>query len=148
MSYIYTFYKNLNVRRSCAKCPYTNLKRVSDITLADFWGWQESVPNMNKDNKGISLVLSNTKKGEELFRAISNNLDYQEVPLDKIMQPQLISPVPKDSRRDEFEEYYINHGFVATMKKYGDISFSYNFRMRLKFLLSIPWRIFHKLKRF
>lgn len=147
MSYIYTFYKNLNVRRSCAKCPYTNLQRVSDITLADFWGWQNSVPEMNKDDRGISLVLLNTEKGKELFQTVSGRLDHKEVPLDKIIQPQLVSPVPKDKRRDEFEDYYINHGFVATMHKYGDISFCYRFRMRIKYLSSIPTRVVQKLKR-
>lgn len=65
--YTYLFYKHIMLRKSCEKCPYTNLQRPSDITLADFWGWEKTNPSLNKDNKGISLLFLNTQKGQDLF---------------------------------------------------------------------------------
>lgn len=44
-------------------CKYATPSRVSDITIGDFWGIQDS-KNINKveKEKGISLVLINTKR--------------------------------------------------------------------------------------
>lgn len=134
-------------RRSCGVCHYTNLHRPSDITLADFWGWQESVPEMNKDDKGISLVLTNTIKGEQLLQAVKDRLIIDEVPLEKAMQPQLKSPSRLDENRDAFEKYYIENGFVEAMKKYGDFSLKYRIKQLIKKLTKIPVRATHKIKR-
>ena len=63
--YIRAFLSNLILRPSCHSC---NCKSCSgsDITLGDFWGIDKVQPQMN-DNKGTSLILINTKKGEEYF---------------------------------------------------------------------------------
>lgn len=68
-SKIYTdlFYKHIMLRPSCGNCHYTNLKRPSDITLADFWGWEKTNPNINIDDKGISLMLINSAKGFNIY---------------------------------------------------------------------------------
>ena len=41
----------------------------SDITMADFWGI-EHVSGEKDDDKGTSLILINTKKGDKLFKRI------------------------------------------------------------------------------
>lgn len=38
MSFTYLFYQHIMFRQSCEKCHYTNTRRPSDITIADFWG--------------------------------------------------------------------------------------------------------------
>lgn len=50
-------------RHSCGICHFANLQRPSDITIGDFWGWERVDPHFNADNKGVSLVLVNTRKG-------------------------------------------------------------------------------------
>lgn len=64
-SKIYTdlFYQHIMLRPSCGYCHYTNFNRPSDFTIADYWGWERINPNFNKDDKGVSLVLINTRKG-------------------------------------------------------------------------------------
>lgn len=62
MSFTYLFYQNIMFRHSCGKCHFANTQRPSDITIADFWGWEKTDPEFNKDNKGVSLVLVNTEK--------------------------------------------------------------------------------------
>ena len=69
------FFTGLLFRNSCYSCRYACNERVSDITIADFWGWEKTNPNFNKDNKGCSLVLLNTEKGCKLFEAIKDRLN-------------------------------------------------------------------------
>lgn len=66
-TYTYLFYRHIMLRPSCSKCHYTNFKRPSDFTLADYWGWEKLSPDFNKDNKGCSLLLINSEKGLEIF---------------------------------------------------------------------------------
>jgi len=65
------FLKNLYLRPSCYKCPTKQLKSGSDITLADFWGIS-SIDAEAHDNSGISLVLANTEKGNEILKSLNN----------------------------------------------------------------------------
>lgn len=60
------FLSNLYLRPSCYKCPVKNGKSQSDITIADYWGIQNILPEMN-DEQGVSLVLINTEKGKSFF---------------------------------------------------------------------------------
>lgn len=45
----------------------------SDMTIADFWGINQIAPEFD-DDKGIGLVLLNTKKGEEYFSRLSMDM--------------------------------------------------------------------------
>lgn len=122
------FYKHIMFRHSCGVCHFTNLKRPSDITLADFWGWEEAVPGFNDDDKGVSLVLCNTPKGRVLFETIKSKLDAIEVPVEKCLQPNLQHPSAIHLKRLEFENAYSKRGFDYIMKQYGDIGWRYKVR--------------------
>ena len=75
-SYYYFFVRNYCLRDSCAHCLYACTERVGDITLGDFWGYQESAPeHIENDDLGISLVSVNTKRGQAAFQRISSKLD-------------------------------------------------------------------------
>lgn len=41
---------------------FCNTKRVGDVTLADFWGWQKQRVALKDDDRGLNLVLINTPK--------------------------------------------------------------------------------------
>lgn len=64
--YMQAFLSDLILRPSCHDCPAKGGKSHSDITIADFWGIQNILPSMD-DDKGTSLVLINTEKGEKVF---------------------------------------------------------------------------------
>ena len=95
------------------------MKRPSDITIADFWGGGTSAPNFFADNKGCSLMLINTEKGQEILKAIQNKIDTKKVPLEKCMQPNLQYPTLIHPKRDMFEKDYEKFGFEKTLRKYG-----------------------------
>lgn len=124
-SYTYLFYKHIMLRKSCEKCPYTNLQRPSDITLADFWGWEKTNPSLNKDNKGISLLLLNTQKGKDLFSLNKNKLHTTQTELKNCLQGNLQRPSKADSFRDRFEYDYSHKGFRYVFYKYGEDGLKY-----------------------
>lgn len=72
------FLNNLYLRNSCYQCRYARLPRISDISLADFWGYDGKLLDENK-NKGISAVIISTKKGQDIFNEIKENLTYHGV---------------------------------------------------------------------
>lgn len=140
MSFTYTFYKHIMFRHSCGVCPYTNTKRPSDITIADFWGWEKTDPNINKDDKGVSLILVNTEKGREIFDAVKDRMTVIPAKLEDCLQPNLQHPSVIHPKRMEFEQDYQRKGFLYVMRKYGDMGMNYQIK---KFLNKIKVKIKH-----
>ena len=64
-------------RPCCYHCPYATTGRISDITIADFWGIGEKMAFHYDTKAGCSLVLPNSDKGKELFAQISGKLHYE-----------------------------------------------------------------------
>lgn len=62
--YMNGFLQNLYLRPSCYECKSKTLNRLSDITIADFWGIQNIASELD-DDKGTSLVLVNSNKGKK-----------------------------------------------------------------------------------
>ena len=119
MTFTYVFYKHIMFRHSCGVCHFTNTKRPSDITIADYWGWEKTDPDFNKDDKGVSLVLVNTEKGKALFEAVKDKMDVIPAKLEDCIQPNLQRPTPLSVFSDMFERDYIKYGFKYVMKFYA-----------------------------
>lgn len=109
------------------KCPFANIHRPSDITIADFWGWQKTDAIINADDKGVSLLLINTEKGNSLFNKANKNLYIIKANLENCLQPNLKNPSKSSPQRIKFEQTYLKHGFKGILKKYGNIGFAYTF---------------------
>lgn len=101
------YHMNVYERPSCYDCKFKGMPRMSDITLADFWGLDRVDPSMDK-NLGTSLVLINSKKGETFFEHIMSKLEIKEYTLDQALYgnriPIMGGPMdyPKDINRDDF----------------------------------------------
>ena len=67
--YYYYFLHNYSLRRSCFGCECYR-SHMSDITLADHW----SVNKEFDDDKGISTIYINSKKGEKLIEKIQEKI--------------------------------------------------------------------------
>ncbi len=59
------FYIDLFCRDCCGHCPFPYFDRIGDVTLADFWGVEEVMPQMDHTG-GCSAVLINTEKGKNI----------------------------------------------------------------------------------
>lgn len=129
-------------RHSCGVCHFTNTKRPSDITLADFWGWEYAVPGFNDDDKGVSLVLLNTEKGKLLFEKASKGLEIQAVDIDACLQPNLQHPSEIHFKRTQFEEDYKKHGFRYVFNKYDESGWKFKVNRKLKRIIKKLVKIF------
>ena len=78
------YHMNIYERPSCYDCQFKGMPRMSDITLADFWGLKSIDPAMDKD-LGTSLVLINSKKGEAFFEQIKPKLICKEYTLEQAL---------------------------------------------------------------
>lgn len=117
-SELYTsiFYQHTALRPSCYNCHYTSIYRDSDITLADAWGIQREMPDFN-DNKGVSLIIVNSPKGQQHIDATKGSVEYVEVELKNYMQPNLQNPTHKPKNRESFWDEYRKKGFLYVAKK-------------------------------
>ena len=64
--YMKGFLSDLYLRPACYECRCKNGASQSDITIGDYWGVKEVDKELD-DDKGLSIVMLNSGKGQELF---------------------------------------------------------------------------------
>lgn len=118
--YMNGFLDDTYLRLSCYDCKFKSLpKQYADITIADFWGVKKRYPDLY-DGKGTSLVLINSKHGQDIFELVKDDFFYKEVDFEKAIQrnKSLIKSVKFNTRREKFFAEYENRPFVFLMHKY------------------------------
>lgn len=117
--YMRAFLKDVCLRPSCYACEFKTLNRESDITLADFWGIQNILPEMD-DDKGTSLIFVNSDLGQTMLEKIKDNIRYKEVDIDQAVSynPSAIKSVDMNPNRDSFFEELDQLDFDKLVKKY------------------------------
>ena len=73
-----SYVDNYALRENCFNCQYSRLQRVSDLTIADFWSFQPKSMKFYNYELGVSIIIVNTKRGQELINYIKNNIIYEE----------------------------------------------------------------------
>ena len=105
--YSRAYHSGMIDRLSCYECPFKGYPRISDITLADFWGVEKIAKELDNDT-GTSAVLINSQKGMDFFNKISKRLVTKEVRIDDIepFNPALIQPAlrPNYDRNKFFKD--------------------------------------------
>ena len=98
------FGMQLFLRPACAKCRYTSTSRPADFTLADYWGLDEKLALPVERDKGVSMVLVNSARGQQVFDALSGRFGQVERPLAEAVagNPRLASPLKANPRRAAF----------------------------------------------
>lgn len=91
-TYMHLFLSNVILRPSCHVCKYKSVDRPSDLTIGDAWGVDDLFPDYY-DDKGTSVVVIHSAKGQALFDSISLSLNHKDIELDKIL------PETADSRK-------------------------------------------------
>ena len=75
-SYMKLFVACYSLRPSCYACASKKF-RLSDLTIGDFWGIENVLPELD-DAKGASVVLIRTEKGRRMFEDIRERLRCEE----------------------------------------------------------------------
>lgn len=113
------FLSDIALRDSCYECKFKTKYRNSDILIADFWGIEEVFPEMN-DEKGISLVIVNSKKGKELFEEIKEKLKYKKVIFEEAIKnnPSMLKCAKKNKYTEDFFDDFNEMNFNELINKY------------------------------
>lgn len=105
--YMKLFLEDVILRDSCYNCNSRGDRRYSDITIADFWGINESYPDLY-DKNGVSLVIVNSKTGQDILNNISDSIIYNQVDFDIAVKTNV--PYFKSPKKPEAiaEKVYAN----------------------------------------
>ena len=125
-------YSNHMIHRpSCFKCVHVKENHHSDFTIGDFWSIKDSAPEFF-DEKGVSLVIANTKKAKELLSKLE--CDLLSVSFEDAIKRQdsLNGNIKKSSKNAIVSEEYKKHGSVYVLKKYTNLGFLVRTKRRLK----------------
>ena len=116
--YMSLYVKNYMLRPCCYECVCKRAKR-SDITLGDFWGIEKLDCSMT-DNKGTSVVIVRTDKGQTLFDGAKEDMVWKEVSYeDGVKQnPSEYSSSSMPLNRLSFFEDMEKFSFNALYEKY------------------------------
>ena len=119
------FLQNACLRPSCHACHFKKLNRVSDITVADYWGVQNQQPDMD-DDKGTSLVLVHSSKGQELLEAVRAELRLKQVQAEQALKanPAMTHSAAPHKNRKQFFKNLGTLPFEKLVHKYARPSFS------------------------
>lgn len=98
-AYSTAFMYALTYTDNCYHCQYAMLKRISDLTLGDSWG--SDMPEKDR-KKGLSLVLCQTEKGQELLQKAKLNLFPVDVKKAIDNNAQLKHPSEHPKSRERF----------------------------------------------
>lgn len=98
----YTNFLNGTIYRECCySCLYARRERVADITVADYWGIEYVHPKFD-DERGVSLILINSAKGEKLWCMSEDSFESIDTDANEAAKynGNLSSPTQRDSIRD------------------------------------------------
>lgn len=126
--YLRGFLKNVYLRPSCYECKFKGIDRISDFTMADFWGIWEVMPSFN-DDKGVSLITINSEKGGRLWNEICDETEYQRLNINDAVKynSAMTESVCRQKSRDVF---YKTKGSVQ--KRVRKLTKEYKFKKVLR----------------
>ncbi len=135
-TYLDLYFTYLPLRKCCYFCKFSNLNRISDISIGDFWGAENIFENITI-YKGISQILVNTELGKKIFEKIveENKYDYciqNEGNEFLRYQHNLSLPTECPQGVENFWEFYENHSFDEVVKKYLGTGIKHYFVFKVK----------------
>lgn len=119
--YLRTYFRRICLRPSCYDCQFKKSNRSSDITLGDFWGIENIMPEMD-DGMGTSLVVCNTNKGLDFFSSVLFDLSCQEVDYNRAIEwnPMASLSAKKEYYRKDFYNYLLKHSYLKTLNHFNE----------------------------
>ncbi len=131
--YMDVFLKNWCLRPSCYHCNYKSTHRQADITLADFWGIERILPEIDDDG-GTSLIIVHTRKGRRLLSEINNRVQLRKTMLEAavkynsamIQSPEM--PLLRSVFMDRIQSQGFGEAYDRVNRKVGILTFYYKSR--------------------
>lgn len=110
------FLRDIYLRPSCYACPAKAGKSGSDITLADYWGINSLMPELDDDH-GISAIIVNTERGQTALHA--TNAELHTAPYEDICtkNPSLLKSCSVPKYREVFFSSKQKKGFYDRIEQ-------------------------------
>ena len=100
-----------NIKKpACTKCAFKGENHMGDLCIGDYWGMNQKQPGWNP--KGVSAILVQTEKGNELINMLDDTFSLSEANSDHILQG---NPMYMESTKQHI--YY--EKFVLDLKSRG-----------------------------
>lgn len=117
--YLAAFLEGLSYRQACYTCRWAEPKRISDLTICDFWGLGAEIPFDHPYTGAISAVLVNTEKGGCFFEICRERLFVEERPVGEVVNgnAQLNAPTSEHPQRAVFEALYKEFDFDVAVNE-------------------------------
>lgn len=130
--YMKGFLRDIYLRPSCYDCKFKKPFTEADLTLADYWGVQNIHPEFD-DDKGTSLVLVNTEKGQKVLNLISDQMEIIETDGEFAIQnnPCIVRPVQYNTKREKFFEDFEKLDLVENIENNTKVSFLQKVKIKI-----------------
>lgn len=102
-SYYNAFVKEMINRPSCYQCVFASKNRITDITIADFWGIEKFNEKIDT-SKGVSLITINSERGKNILESLKQNLYLEEVEMEEVIKFNHFNNVSVHKNREKFFE--------------------------------------------
>ena len=114
-AYITAFMTGLSFRENCHHCVYAKSDRIGDLTIGDFWGLGAYQKTQIKAKDGVSLVLVNTDKGEQLLKNLQSEFVIEERTMREAVQgnANLRAASVRPQGKDVFKRVLVEKGLKA-----------------------------------
>ena len=123
-SYTLGFCKDKTIHNVCAQCSFRNIQRPADITIGDFHSSKTMYSFMDQ-YKGISCIIVNSKKGEEILRTME--FEMKTISIDEI-----ISSNPSYSRNSDLKSLNLKEIIEMPYDRVRSLYFAPNLRDKIK----------------
>ena len=114
-SYFFAYHKKVMHRRPCYHCRYRYKDRIDDLTFGDFWGVSQYHEEFDI-RAGVSALLVNSDKGEELFEQIRDQLQVSPTKAAYIAEANNLT---LGNNQVNFKLFRFRNAFFKTLKKKG-----------------------------
>lgn len=129
--------KGYSVSPTCFKCEFTTPKRISDMTIGDYWQLSRLGMSKAQFSNGLSVVLVRNKIIENIICDLTENevLETSEITFEDAMQWNLERPTVKPKRYDVFWKKYSKNRFKNIMPVYYALTLKERIRRIAKNIL-------------
>ena len=138
--YYLAFMSQQSYRDACYRCPYASLDKPADLTIGDYFEAKRDYPNLFSgdeaidDYGGISCVITQTFKGQELLNNIKNLIYFKNVSIEQVQKSHLNLQRPSKA---SFERNILIRGY----EKFG-----YSFIDKYYFIRELSLKVPKKIK--
>ena len=119
-NYIRAYMNSYLDRISCSRCDFIKEYRVGDLTVGDFEGVQDIMPQFS-DDKGVSVVMINTEKGKRLFEQVQESFEKKSITMAEGFYKNHKKVAPYRNERTELLNQIDKEEINALLESYNDL---------------------------